>query len=358
MTTEFFKNQRSFLLLVASLLSSSVYSSTGLAAECPTNSPGAPDVPLGVADATTAISPVIGGRFLTGNPILASKLEDFNRLLVFAEKNPILFHFGSALRFSAAGCPGQIKQSSDNVAYNIIPASEASDASKYAPEVLSKFLKNYPPLVVDELYQDHSKYNDYGSVHFFGGPGPGNPERTPWSINVSVASSGTPVHSSRGDFFAPFGVTLVHELRHVEQTSPGQDSEGFSQLSETQLEKLMNTKLWNNSTIAKNHKAADVSTAYYQLMNEMVPTLAELIDLDDLYKKIHSIPIDEEAHYSVTMPSEKGTGLPLGILANKFRQLSEQYGDLQKALVSPESTQFLSDYFKQTTCPSPADYLK
>jgi hypothetical protein len=230
-------------------------------------------------------------------------------------------------------------------AYSIIPSTQKAEADRLAMEVATaSFFSQYPGVDPEQTY----------SIAEYSGGGITVPDQDSkgWYVGVSV----DPLGSDLGGFHVPMALLAVHELRHAEQYSPGERlgkparflRSGHLDLSDPRVK---------SRPYEKKSQAADVSIDYFQIMNEMASTLGTLIDLDTLYKRIHSLPMDQEVAYPVKLVSELKPGLPIGKLANAFRRLSGKYGSLQRALASREGLAFLKSYFRNEPCPSALDIL-
>ena len=68
--------------------------------------------------------------------------------------------------------------------------------------------------------------------------------------------------------------------------------------------------------------------------------MKSIILLDEVYKIIHRVDLNEEVNYRKSIPSNKRK-IPLGIFANFYRTLERQHGSLGEAIVSTQSLSFL-----------------
>ena len=129
-----------------------------------------------------------------------------------------------------------------------------------------------------------------------------------WNLQISLD---TGLSKETGEKYAPLGVIALHELGHVRQYMPGGSKQEFESR--------------RTKTFA-----------------EIAPTIDLIVRQDEIYKKIHNIPLEQEVKYpkSVTIA---GKSHSIGQIANHFRQIKEKYGfdNFEQVLLTNEAKNYV-----------------
>lgn len=130
-----------------------------------------------------------------------------------------------------------------------------------------------------------------------------------WELQITLD---TQLSQNTGEQYAPLGVIALHELGHVRQCMPGVSKKEFdSQQTKT--------------------------------FAEIAPTVDLIVRQDEIYKKIHDIPLEQEVKYpnSVTI---SGKSHSIGQIANQFRQIKEKYGfdNFEQVLLTNEAKNYVA----------------
>ncbi len=126
-----------------------------------------------------------------------------------------------------------------------------------------------------------------------------------WYLHTVVANS--PYVDSTRERVAPEGVFLDHEISHLE--------------------------LWGKE---------NTDEANLTILAELIPVVETNLLIDELYKKVMGLPLDEEVTYGkVIIWGERSADT--GEIAHTYRGLVQQYGSVADAVVSPESVAFLTE---------------
>jgi hypothetical protein len=144
-----------------------------------------------------------------------------------------------------------------------------------------------------------------------------------WRIRAFVEADNGTHNESYGCFLPPY-VVAYHELMHVEETPKGV-----------------------------------IESFHDQSGHELLTTLKTIILLDQVYKMINQIDLDQVVNYHINI-DVAGNQISIGFLANLYRKHEEEQGSLAKALISQASLQFLAtggkcEYSQEITEPMAVD---
>lgn len=184
----------------------------------------------------------------------------------------------------------------------VIPLALQKEADKISKEILTNYIQKYRDagLTVENAFI----WNDYALTRIY--PYDLENESKTWRIEALVAWPNDLSHIREGKY-RPTYICALHELMHVEEIPKG--------ILKTDYEKF--------TTIA-----------------EVLTVTRTLILVDETYKRVYGIPLEEEVDYDNTF-TLFGKQIPQGRLANFYRQLETTHPSLADALVSVESLNFL-----------------
>ncbi len=87
-----------------------------------------------------------------------------------------------------------------------------------------------------------------------------------------------------------------------------------------------------------------------RIIEETAVAITDIILYDYVRKIVEGLPINSVVEYERKVPSDSGDGIPLGVVANTFRNLRVKYGTIEQALMSGEGQRFvLKDYMNTST---------
>ena len=136
-----------------------------------------------------------------------------------------------------------------------------------------------------------------------------------WLVNAIVEQRNDTNNecNAQDNAYLPPNIVAEHELHHIQDTLPG--------MSEAQRQK---------------------ERPYLELME----TLNTLVELDDIYKQIHSYLLDKEIKYNKDVDTPSGEKIDLGKILSFYEKLiKENNGDIYAALLSSPSRKFVQKYF-------------
>jgi len=128
-----------------------------------------------------------------------------------------------------------------------------------------------------------------------------------WSLQICLDNQKSQIE---GEEYAPLGVVALHELGHVRQTMPG--------LSEHEFNK--------KGTLA-----------------ELAPTIDLIVRQDEIYKKIHNIPLEQKVAYPKQVLIADNP-FEIGEIANTFRQIKQKYNfdNFEQVLLTKDAEEYVS----------------
>lgn len=193
--------------------------------------------------------------------------------------------------------------------FHMIPIEDRKKANVLADEMLKKELQKYGTNPEDTFGKPTSDYRNV--VHCYDIDNDYND----WTLHVCLDGGLSQEH---GEKYAPFGIIALHELGHVRQTLPGVSEKDFE----------------NNKKFA-----------------ELGPTIDLIVRQDEIYKKIHNIPIEQDVIYPNCVQIN-GVMYNLGEIANRFRQIQKKYGfdNFEQTLLTTDANVYITGmYDKKST---------
>lgn len=218
----------------------------------------------------------------------------------FADENPAFLRFGSSL-YSGLFRLNNRRRDSSEATNKMIPVKDSIEANKIAEELYIEFCEKHDVDPAKQLYFN-SSYG--GSMQM------DELDDTKFAfINVGEVTTS-------GDYYNPTYVTAMHEINHLQRVSPDRDSYRY------------------------------VGDRIAEALDEIPTKINEVINKDYIYKKINNIPLEEEVQYPEKINSDYNEGVSIGLVANTFRKLLEEYETVEECLMSPEGEEFVKEYYK------------
>jgi hypothetical protein len=256
------------------------------------------------------------GRHTNLSPALGLRAKISEQYAEFASFHPALLKFGNALYNDDPSYPGKGKDLTNGRAtLKMIPYEFKADADPIAMQMYEEYcaIQGLDP-------QQAVEWADWdfrpGVTYIYDLEN----ESNAWNAHVVVDTDGVTPHDCDVSYL-PAGILALHELGHVEQHKEG------------------------------DQKVGD-TTPLYNSIHEIAQVIGDVIASDSIYKEIKGIGIDEVVEYPVKLPTQKGDGLNLGLVANTFRALKIKHGTIETALMSPGGLGFVQKYFSDEQTPS------
>jgi hypothetical protein len=235
----------------------------------------------------------VAGSHTRLSPVVGTRADELNLVLHSMSKNPALRAFAQELYK-----PERIY---------LIQTGQRDKAEEIAEQKSSAYVRKYKAYGVTE-----TNAVDYDVS---GMPGAAinktsvydiENQWNTWRVQAKVETkNGT--YNERGNGYLPPAVAAYHELMYVEETRKRQPDSSFDN----------------------------------EIGVEILATLKTVLIEDEIYKSINKIGASQVVDYQQTM-NINGNSIPLGYVANFYRNLEHKYRNLAKAVTSPESLQFLS----------------
>ncbi len=187
----------------------------------------------------------------------------------------------------------------------IIPNHQRDAANKFARQIFLDYIEKYKTYGVTEENCVSWKKSGY--------PGEESNktwlsdlenEFNTWRLHVAVEADNG-IHNEKYDGFLPPHVVAYHELMHLEEAPKGAPE-----------------------------------SYQYKPGGEILTATKTIILLDQIYKMINGLRIDDVVDYKLELDIV-GKKIALGEFANFYRKLEAQYQNLAKAILSPESLSHL-----------------
>lgn len=192
----------------------------------------------------------------------------------------------------------------------LIPIEDRQQASAIANKLYAEYIDKYSAsgLTVDNAvdFINSDKPEFVGAVSNKTYVNDIENEWNTWNAHVYVEAESGSFNEKFGKYLPP-GVVAIHEIMHVEQT---------------------------------RKRSKDVGQ---QPGDELLTTTKTIILLDQIYKEVKNIPTETIVDYGAEYE------LPLGKIANYYRDLEKKYGNLAEAIVSEESQKFLNSILSENT---------
>ncbi|GEM_PF-5483377 len=226
------------------------------------------------------------GVHTSQSPVVGTRSEELDHLWITSQSQPLLRVFQTSI------------YRPEN--FNLIPANQWQSADTYAKEIFSNYIKKYSyvGITADNIVEWKYKKSDtdgYGWNRCI-------TSYSPWKVSVIIDAD----ILTRSKYFVSPHIVALHEVMHIEETK-----------------KYISQKMTNNLYWCK----------------EILTTTKTIIVLDDVYKKINKIKIDNEVNYNKFIRIN-GNKIPIGKFANFYRVLEINHGNLARAITSPESFNF------------------
>lgn len=234
------------------------------------------------------------------SPILGARAEAAIALKNFSQDHSYLLNYIKHLYESPSECTAEDGDPKAASYIQMLPISIKEQASEIARKQLESYFDSFKlPKNYGEPFLDNPGYNRTVISDL-------DNEWNDWNMQPMVDRSGV----TKGRFFVPAEVVLIHELGHVERTLPG------------------------DSKISSDEDP----------IVEIGVTLDQIILQDEIYKKVKGLSLDQEVSYPCRPKTNRGV-LTLGKLANTFRDLRKKYGSVDRALISDEARVLLSRFY-------------
>ncbi len=250
-----------------------------------------------------------GGIHQWDSAIVGLSALDHNEYKLFAQNNPAFLRFGNALYFDNPQLPGFASTEVDDgrSTFKMIPVSMAVDANRLSSQLYLDYCTEHdldPQAAID--WGHDTAWPGITLIHEAN-------LYQPWSAEIIVDIGGMVITHGDEQYFNPSYLVALHELDHAERIFVGTKDEALSEI--------------------------DIAT------HEIAPVLEGIINRDAVYKEIEGIPLDEIVEYPELLPTGAGEGINLGLVANTFRELRDQYGSIEAALMSDEGMAFVAQYY-------------
>lgn len=221
------------------------------------------------------------GRHTADSPVLGSRAEEMDAVRAAAQANPDLVAFTDALY------DGNIF---------MLPNSLSKDANKAAMQDFAQYVQRYSGSGLTPNNAVSWNDGDITRTYIYDTENANNT----WRMHAMVGSE--PL--TNGTNFLPRAIAARHELMHVELTRYGeQQHQGDS-------------------------------------LPELLPTVMTIIEADALRKRLTGQPIDATLDYGRSV-EWSGNSVPLGLLANRMRELVSRYGSYGEAMSTPGALNYL-----------------
>ncbi len=261
------------------------------------------------------------GHHSFDSPLLGIHASTLEQYSAFAMKKPAFLRFGSALYFNdaKASTPPGFSLPSTPIVLMMIPEEQKAKADAIARDIYLRYCKEHAvsPEAILDITDDDTRP---GVTYTYDVENLWNT----WEVHVVVFSGGNIIHDGDHSFYVPSSLLAIHEIGHLERIRPFQKDTLYSE-AETSI-------------------------------REIAQVIDGIILQDYVYKMINGISMDEVVEYPYKIPTSKGDGVSLGLIANLFRKLKTKYGTIEKALMSPEGQKFVSEYYDDS--PLPSEYFK
>ncbi|MEL7431438.1 MAG: hypothetical protein AAGI90_02770 [Chlamydiota bacterium] len=239
------------------------------------------------------------GKHSICSPLIGSKSVERDKVLNFAQGNVIARQFALDL--------------SKDENLRLIPLKHKEEADSIASKIFSTFIDKYRSSGLteenavrwgnsDRLSESHLDVCD------------GENRWNTWNIDLYVKNQ--PSMSDSAHYLPP-KLVAYKELMRIEEIKPYRSSMYTQYVIEKSISRI-ERELW----FAK------------EPIRKILSNLATLIQIDEIFKQSEQIPLNEVVDYKKTMP--------LGKIANFYRDLSIKYDSLSEALISKESMDFLA----------------
>ncbi|MFN7991238.1 MAG: hypothetical protein U0R44_03710 [Candidatus Micrarchaeia archaeon] len=230
--------------------------------------------------------PLSPGKHTVRSPAVGSMHADYLRVVASAGRHPEISAFATALY-------------SDTTNRFLIPGNLGRRADPIARRLLEAHLVRYPNsgLTVKNAvgWADTNLTRTYVSDT--------ENQWNTWTVQP-VAFSGSDLVNG---YILPRYIRAYHEFMHVEQTPP--------------------------------RAAADWDSKHGDLA-ELIPTIATIVLVDEVYKRVNRLPVTREVDHHRSV-SWNGHSVRIGRMANFYRGLYERYGSWGAAVASPESVDLM-----------------
>ncbi len=233
--------------------------------------------------------PEMPGRHSKESPVVGSRLEEWNITRELVDRLPEVVEFERAI------------YKKENV--YIIPEQEGHDADELAKKFFLEYISKY----------SDSGINTDNIVSWVQDSLPGAGSNKTWIYDVENEWNTWNLHAAIEDSNTTFEgkclpkhIAAYHEVMHMEETPKGapeslQGSPG----------------------------------------REIMSTIKTIILLDQIYKSLKGLRIEESVDYNREITWGKNS-IKLGELANIYRSLEQKYGSICEAIISPESIQLVT----------------
>ncbi len=224
------------------------------------------------------------GRHTADSPVLGSRADEMDAVRAAARANPDLIAFTNALY--------------DGNIY-LIPPDLAKQANQSAMQGFADYVQQrYSGTGLTPNNAVHWTNADITRTYIYDTEN----ENNTWRMHAMVGR--LPPSNDTG--FLPRAIAARHELMHVELTRHGE------QPHDGQADPLP----------------------------ELLPTVMTIIEADTLRKQLTGQPIDSTIDYGRNV-EWSGHSVPLGLLANRMRELVDRYGSYGAAMSTPGALDFL-----------------
>ncbi len=230
------------------------------------------------------------GYYSLDSAVLGSRSNELNEMVALAEEHRDVGRFDDALR-----------EQWRKYAF-IIPLERAQEAEDIARSILEKHLDQYKKegITIDSVVQRDPHFDNPGRFQVYEASA-----QSPWYATVLVRKGG----NYRGNGYLPESVAVLHEYQHAQEVVPGRP-------------KFSSSPSGNKGM-------------------ELMTSLTTLITLDHIYKQLHQKNDREEVDHGASLQWGKFE-VPIGMIANFYRDLQKEYGSLAKAIASPASIEFIT----------------
>ncbi len=249
-------------------------------------------------------SPIVG--------VYAGVLREYTK---FALKNRAFRRFGNAAYLGIVRDDLNTLNMEIDFSSCMVPVKYAADADKISHDLYKRYLAPYAKygLTIENAVQfTHDCYQS------------GNVEtvetescETTWHL-VAQSHPTNWIFTEKDNYWLSSQFLIaIHELEHVKRIRKGEIR--FPEYNPTIYEE--------------------------RTCEETAPAIQDIINIDYVRKVAQGVHIDSFVEYETRVPSDFEEGIPVGLVANTFRDLKRQYGTIERALMSTEGQRFVLKYY-------------
>lgn len=228
------------------------------------------------------------GRHSVYSPIVGSRAHELIGIKQFLALNSVAKAFDLSLE--------------QEEIFSFFPKACKRIADKMGNEMFSRYLDRYRHCGVTEENAIDWSYANFrlGVTYIYDIENKANT----WNVHAVIEKDGIVE-----DRYLPPGITALHEIMHVEE-------------------------------ISLRSKSVKTQPGNRQPGLEVLPFLTTLMQLDQVFKTCKNLPLSSVAHYGKTLTVNR-LSLPLGEVANCYRDLTEKFGSIYEAFTSEQSLTYL-----------------